>query len=74
MAPGGLPRRAGRFSRPADMQSKQAFTRAPIVGLQQMPKPDAGGDEPWPPKKQMSSSWAWARWAEFSRPNSAKRE
>ena len=30
-------------------------------------------EKPWQPKKQMSSSWAWARRAESSRPSSAKR-
>ena len=57
---------------PADMQSKEAFTRAPIIGLQAQAKARRGGDEPWQPKKPMSSSSASARPAAFSRPSSAR--
>ena len=61
------------FFTPADMQSKEAFTRRPIIGLQARRAPTAEEHEPWQPKKPMSSSSASARPAAFSRPNSARR-
>ena len=56
---------------PADMQSREAFTRAPMVGLQAQAKPTRGA-EPWQPKKPMSSSSARARPAASLRPSSAR--
>ena len=55
----------------ADMQSKEAFTRAPITGLQSQAKARRGF-EPWRPKRPTSSSSAPARRAASSPPSSAR--
>ena len=57
---------------PADMQSR-ASVHAVRPSSACKRRPQRGGDEPWQPKRLMSSSSAWARRAGSSRPSSAKR-